>query len=83
MKDGCLFCTLYRDGDHVASTDGFSPVKLPASGPNLTPGWHTVDIVYTKGYFAVYYDGEQFTSYTSSNVTGMSGCFMHAAFATA
>jgi hypothetical protein len=29
-----------------------------------------VDIVYAKGYFAVYYDGKQFTSYTSSNVTG-------------
>ena len=23
MKDDCLFCTLYRDGDHVAATDGF------------------------------------------------------------
>ncbi len=53
-----------------ASTSGFSPVQLPVTGPNLSPGWHQVDIVYTKGYFAVYYDGEQFTSYTSSNVTG-------------
>jgi hypothetical protein len=54
----------------TASTSGFSPVRLPADGPNLTPGWHTVDIVYTKGFFAVYYDGQEFTSYTSSNVTG-------------
>jgi hypothetical protein len=54
----------------VASTDGFHPVKLPAAGPNLTPGWHTVDVVYTKGYFAVYYDGREFTSYTSSKITG-------------
>ena len=53
-----------------ASTSGFSPVQLPVTGPNLSPGWHLVDIVYTKGYFAVYYDGVQFTSYTSSNVTG-------------
>jgi hypothetical protein len=54
----------------VASTDSFNQVKLPASGPDLTPGWHLVDIVYTKGYFAVYYDGRQFTSYTSSKITG-------------
>jgi hypothetical protein len=54
----------------VASTDDFFPVKLPASAPALTPGWHTVDIVYTQGFFAVYYDGRQYTSYTSGNVTG-------------
>lgn len=54
----------------VASTDGFSATKLPIQGPNLAPGWHTVDIVYTKGFFAVYYDGRQYTSYTSSQVTG-------------
>jgi hypothetical protein len=54
----------------TASTSTFSQVRLPVYGPNLTPGWHTVDIVYTKGFFAVYYDGQEFTSYTSSNVTG-------------
>jgi hypothetical protein len=53
-----------------ASTTTYSPVRLPVDGPNLTPGWHTVDIVYTKGFFAVYYDGAEFTSYTSSNITG-------------
>ena len=26
MSD-CLFCTLYRDGDHVASTDGFVAIR--------------------------------------------------------
>jgi hypothetical protein len=54
----------------VASTDGFFPAKLSAGAPDLTPGWHTVDIVYTRGFFAVYYDGQQYTSYTSGNVTG-------------
>jgi hypothetical protein len=29
-----------------------------------------VDIVYAKGFFAVYYDGQQYSTYTSSNVTG-------------
>jgi hypothetical protein len=54
----------------VASTDGFYPARLPVSAPNLTPGWHTVDVVYTRGFFAVYYDGRQYTSYTSDHVTG-------------
>jgi hypothetical protein len=56
--------------EFTASTASFSPLVLPTQGANLSPGWHTVDVVYTKGYFAVYYDGHQFTSYTSSNVTG-------------
>jgi hypothetical protein len=54
----------------VASTDGFFPTTLPIEAPNITPGWHTLDIVYTKGFFAVYYDGQQYTTYTSSHVTG-------------
>jgi hypothetical protein len=53
------------------STDGFAKDgTLPIDGPNLKPGWHVVDIVYTKGYFAVYYDGKEFTSLHSSAVTG-------------
>ena len=27
MNDDCLFCTLYRDGDHVAETDGFVAIR--------------------------------------------------------
>jgi hypothetical protein len=59
-----------KSAEFSASTSGFSPTRLPADGGNLTPGWHVVDIVYTRGYFAVYYDGQEFTSYTSDNVTG-------------
>lgn len=58
------------DQPFVASTDGFFPATLPKESGNITPGWHTVDIVYTRGFFAVYYDGNQYTSYTSDNVTG-------------
>ena len=29
-----------------------------------------MDIVYTKGFFAVYYDGKEFTSLNSDDVTG-------------
>lgn len=32
------------------STDGFArDGALPKNGPHLTPGWHVVDIAYTKG----------------------------------
>ncbi|HLX32060.1 MAG TPA: HIT domain-containing protein [Gaiellaceae bacterium] len=27
MSDDCLFCTLYRDGEHVAATDGFVAIR--------------------------------------------------------
>ena len=27
MTDDCLFCTLYREGDHVAETDGFVAIR--------------------------------------------------------
>ena len=53
-----------------ASTDDFFSTKLPKNTGNLTPGWHTVDIVYSQGFMAVYYDGQEWTSYQSSNVTG-------------
>jgi hypothetical protein len=60
-----------RESPQAVSTDGFAPEgNLPKDGPNLTPGWHTVDVVYTKGYFAVYYDGKQYTSASNSVITG-------------
>jgi hypothetical protein len=59
-----------RADEFSASTSGFAPVQLPQDGDNLSPGWHVIDIVYTRGYFAIYYDGGLYTSYTSSNVTG-------------
>jgi hypothetical protein len=49
---------------------GYVPARLPVTSADLTPGWHTVDMVYAKGFFAVYYDGRQYTSYTSGSVTG-------------
>ncbi len=27
MTDDCLFCRLYREGEHVASTDGFVAIR--------------------------------------------------------
>jgi Glycosyl hydrolases family 16 len=63
----------YHWGTHqsprtVSTSD--SPPGIRAAGPNLTPGWHVVDVVFTKGFFAVYYDGRIFASLRSSAVTG-------------
>ena len=27
MSDDCLFCALYRDGDHIAATEGFVAIR--------------------------------------------------------
>jgi len=54
----------------TVSTSPYFPPRLPAKAANLKPGWHTVDIVYTSGFFAVYYDGRMYTSYSGSQVTG-------------
>jgi histidine triad (HIT) family protein len=37
MSDDCLFCTLYREGDHVASTEGFVAIRdiNPQAGTHL------------------------------------------------
>jgi hypothetical protein len=48
----------------------FHGTPLATKTRNLTPGWHTVDIVYTKGFMAVYYDGKLYTSFANRNVTG-------------
>ena len=44
MTDDCLFCTLYREGDHVAETDGFVAIRdiAPQADTHLLviPEWH-------------------------------------------
>jgi hypothetical protein len=53
------------------STDGLAQDgTIPFAGPNLTPGWHVVDVAFTKGFFAVYYDGKEFAGVHSSVITG-------------
>jgi hypothetical protein len=59
------------DAEQSVSTDGYAQDgTLPKDGTNLTPGWHVVDIVYTQGFFAVYYDSKLYTSMTSDSITG-------------
>jgi hypothetical protein len=57
--------------EQSVSTDGYaSDGALPKDGPNLTPGWHVIDIAYTAGFFSVWYDGKQFTTAQNSVITG-------------
>ena len=37
MSDDCLFCRLYREGDHIAVTDGFVAIRdiNPQAGTHL------------------------------------------------
>src|ERR1700761_3620138 len=59
------------DSPQWMSTDGYAANgTLPVDGTNLKPGWHVVDIAYTKGFFAVYYDGKEYTSLSSDIITG-------------
>lgn len=59
-----------RDNVQTVSTGSYGAEALPAETSNITPGWHVVDVVWTSGFFAVYYDGRLFTSYSNSVVTG-------------
>jgi len=56
--------------EFTASTSGFFANELPIEAANVRPGWNTVDVVYTKGFLTVYYNGKQYTKYTNSHVTG-------------
>jgi hypothetical protein len=53
-----------------ASTSPYTTVKLPIKAANVKPGWNMVDIVFRSGFFAIYYNGHLYTSYTSSHVVG-------------
>jgi hypothetical protein len=53
-----------------ATTSPYAPTRLPIQAANIKPGWNMVDIVFRAGYFAVYYNGHLYTSYTSSHVVG-------------
>lgn len=58
------------DNLQTVSTDSGGEEQLPAESSNIGPGWHVVDIVWTSGFFAVYFDGNLYASYSSSVVTG-------------
>lgn len=54
MREECLFCRLYREGDHIASTEGFVAIRdiNPQAGAHLlvVPERH-VDSFHDVGQF--------------------------------
>lgn len=54
MTDDCLFCTLYRDGDHVASTDGFVAIR------DIDPQADTHLLVIPERHVASFHEIAQF-----------------------
>jgi len=55
MSD-CLFCTLYRDGDHVASTDGFVAIR------DINPQADVHLLVIPEQHIASFHEIEQFSA---------------------
>jgi histidine triad (HIT) family protein len=55
MSD-CLFCTLYRDGEHVASTDGFVAIR------DINPQADVHLLVIPEKHIASFHEIEQFSA---------------------
>jgi histidine triad (HIT) family protein len=56
MNDDCLFCTLYREGDHVAETDGFVAVR------DINPQAQTHLLVIPERHVETFRDIAQFSA---------------------
>jgi histidine triad (HIT) family protein len=54
MPDDCLFCRLYREGDHVAATDGFVAIR------DLHPQAETHLLVIPERHVASFQDISEF-----------------------
>jgi histidine triad (HIT) family protein len=56
MSDDCLFCNLYREGDHVAETDGFVAVR------DINPQAQTHLLVIPERHVETFRDIGQFSA---------------------
>ena len=56
MNDDCLFCTLYREGDHAAATDGFVAIR------DIDPQADTHLLVIPERHIASFHEIAQFTA---------------------
>jgi histidine triad (HIT) family protein len=54
MTDDCLFCTLYREGDHVAATDGFVAIR------DIAPQAETHLLVIPERHIASFHEISEF-----------------------
>ena len=55
MTDDCLFCTLYREGDHVAAADGFVAIR------DINPQADTHLLVIPERHVASFHEIGEFT----------------------
>jgi histidine triad (HIT) family protein len=55
MNDDCLFCALYRDGDHVARTEGFVAIR------DINPQVATHLLILPERHVASFHDIAEFT----------------------
>jgi histidine triad (HIT) family protein len=53
-EDGCLFCTLVREGDHVAAADGFVAIR------DINPQADTHLLVLPERHVASFHDIAEF-----------------------
>ena len=56
MSDDCLFCTLYREGDHVAETEGFVAIR------DINPQAETHLLVLPERHVESFREIKQFTA---------------------
>jgi histidine triad (HIT) family protein len=56
MPDDCLFCRLYREGEHVAATDGFVAIR------DLHPQAETHLLVIPERHIRSFHDIAEFTA---------------------
>ena len=54
MNEDCLFCNLYRDGDHVASTEGFVAIR------DINPQAETHLLVLPERHIASFHEIAEF-----------------------
>jgi histidine triad (HIT) family protein len=54
VNEDCLFCTLYRDGDHVAETDGLVAIR------DINPQAPTHLLVIPERHIASFHDIAEF-----------------------
>jgi histidine triad (HIT) family protein len=56
MSDDCLFCKIYRDGDHIAETDGFVAIR------DINPQAQTHLLVIPERHVETFRDIAQFSA---------------------
>lgn len=55
---------------YPTNSSGALVQPLTVTGPNVTPGWNTVDIVFSTQEIRIYYNGHLFTTAKGSYITG-------------